>query len=135
MSDADLKIDWADWGIRVVARALALVWSIGWISFGLVSGIGEGLKPGTVLTHAALPGVIFLATALIAWRWECLGGLLLLLEGIIITAYFMTPFNQVSLVGLYFVLSSATLPALFVGFLFVYSWRKSKAYPTRQVSA
>ena len=60
--------------MRYVARALALIWAGWWTFFGLASGLAEGLSPAGVLLHATLPGLIFLVSAVITWRWEAIGG-------------------------------------------------------------
>jgi len=135
MSDMRQISEWAERGIRIVARIVALGWAMGWIMFGLISGIGEGLKPLEVLIQVTLPGLIFLITALIAWRWEGLGGTMLFLEGMAISAYFLTSIGAISFVGLYFIFFWATLPALIVGVLFIVSWRKAKVYQAHRISA
>jgi hypothetical protein len=67
---------------RYIARAGALLWAGWWTLFGLLSGIGEGLEPGGIFMHTLMPGLLFLALAVIAWRWEVPGGILLLLAGL-----------------------------------------------------
>jgi hypothetical protein len=67
---------------RLAARVLALAWAVFWSGFGLLSGIGEGGGFEAVLVHTLIPGLVFLAAALIAWRWELAGGLLLALAGL-----------------------------------------------------
>jgi hypothetical protein len=68
--------------MRYLARTLALVWAVWWTLFGLIAGMGEGYAPLGILAHATVPGLIFLVAAVIAWRWEVIGGILLLLEGL-----------------------------------------------------
>ena len=74
-------------GSRYAARALALAWGGWWTFFGLASGSGEGLSPLGVLVHTLVPGGLFLATALLVWRWERPGAVLLLLEALLAAVY------------------------------------------------
>jgi hypothetical protein len=80
--------------IRYTARGVALAWASLWTMFGLMSGIGEGLDPVGVFMHTLVPGLIFLIAAIIAWRWELFGGLLLVAEGLLTMATF--PFATTS---------------------------------------
>ena len=61
-----------------LARILSLAWGGWWTFFGLASGVGEKLRPAGVLVHATAPGLIFLASAILAWRWPVPGGVLLI---------------------------------------------------------
>jgi hypothetical protein len=71
-----------------IASVLSLLWGGWWTFFGLASGIGEGIGiPGT-LVHALVPGLIFLATALAARKWNFAGGILLVLEGVLALWFF-----------------------------------------------
>jgi uncharacterized membrane protein YqgA involved in biofilm formation len=117
---------WAERGVGSVARISAVTWAVGWIAFGMITGIGESLEPGDVIAHTFIPGFIFLITSVIAFRWECFGGILLLAEGIFLAAYYILPLNDVSLIEITFAAVSSALPALIIGSLFVMSWRKSR---------
>lgn len=98
--------------MRYSARAIAIVWAGCWAFFGLASGIGEGMNPGGVFFHTALPGLIFLLTAAGAWRWEALCGSMLVLEGLIALVVFSFARTGAGLVWL-------TFPPLIAGFLFL----------------
>ena len=69
-------------------RVLGLLWGGFWTAFGLLSGLGERLSVPGILMHAVMPGLLFLAAALIAWRWQALGGVLLIAAGLAAGAYF-----------------------------------------------
>jgi hypothetical protein len=69
--------------LRYGARALILVWAGWWTYFGVACGIGEGMSPAGIFMHS-LPGLIFLVVAGIAWRWERVGGVMLILIGLLI---------------------------------------------------
>jgi hypothetical protein len=46
-------------------------------------GIGEGGIVGTLI-HAAVPGLVFAVSVVVAWKWELIGGIILAAEGVII---------------------------------------------------
>ncbi len=95
--------------MRYVARALATLWAGWWTVFSLLSGLGEGYGLGGFFVH---PGWIFLLAALIAWRWEIVGGALLILEGLGILAYYPFSWRSEGFLTL-------ALPPLVAGAIFV----------------
>jgi len=104
--------------IRNTGRALAILWAGLWLLFGMLSGVGEGLDPVGIFMHTAVPGLIFLAAALIAWRWELAGGILLFIEGLATLSIFgfaRTPEGFLLLV----------LPPFVAGGLFLADWLRS----------
>ncbi len=105
--------------MRYIARVLVLIWAGWWAFFGLVSGAGEGLRG--VLTNApnALPGLVFLVSTAIVWRWEAIGGVALLICGLFALFFFHIGKNL-------FLLLTTVLPPLVAGFLFLVSWWKSR---------
>ncbi|MBN2289342.1 MAG: hypothetical protein JXQ83_08415 [Candidatus Glassbacteria bacterium] len=98
--------------VRWSARILALVWAGFWTWFGLASGLGEGLDPLGVFMHTLLPGLVFLAAALAAWRWEAAGSAGLLLMAVLALVQF--PFARQS-----FGLATITLPPVIAAVLFI----------------
>jgi uncharacterized integral membrane protein len=100
--------------VRYLARGIALVWALWWTLFGLLAGISEGYDWLGIFRHAAVPGLVFLLAAVIAWRWEIIGGTLLILEGIATLVVF--PFTR-TLEGFL----TLFLPPLIAGTLFVAS--------------
>ena len=63
------------------ASILALAWGAWWTFFGIASGIGESIGALGTVMHT-LPGLVFLASAFIARRWNLPGGVLLVAVGI-----------------------------------------------------
>ena len=127
MKEIDYTGDRVARWMRYVARALALIWAGWWTFFGLACGLGEGMSPAGVLLHAALPGLIFLVSAAIAWRWEAIGGIVLVLEGLLVfIAYPVMTYSRFPLSTIVFVLLTMALPPLAAGFLFLASWQKSR---------
>jgi hypothetical protein len=110
--------------MRYLARALALLWAGWWVFFGLASGIGEGGTPAYVLLHTAVPGLVFLISAIVAWRWEAVGGVILMLEGVLVLIGYPIVFGRFPLTTIVFVLLTMALPPLVAGFLFLADWRR-----------
>lgn len=112
---------WARW----IARILSLVWAGFWVYFGLASGISEPTtergKLMDVLIHTAVPGLVFLVSALIAWWWQAVGGVLLLVEGLVIAVGYllMTQHSRFSLLTKSQVDLMLALPPLVSGILFL----------------
>ena len=114
------KTNW----MRHVAGALVLVWAGFWLFFGLASGIAEGLSRGGVLVHTTFPGLIFLASAVVAWRTQVIGAALLLMEGLaVLIAYPIMTYHQFRFSTIVFVILTMSLPPLVAGLLFIASWR------------
>jgi hypothetical protein len=107
--------------IRYTARALALIWAGWWTLFGLLAGIGEGYGPEGVLLHMAIPGLLFLLAAAVAWRWELIGALMLGFEGALTLLVF--PFARTP-VGFLML----ALPPLLAGGLFFAHWVQSDTH-------
>lgn len=73
-----------------------------------------------VLIHTTVPGLVFLVTALIAWRWQAVGGMLLLLEGLIVAVGYPWRFQGRFPLGTYvFMELTMALPPLVAGVLFL----------------
>lgn len=65
------------------ARALALLWAGFWIFFFVASVVVEGVS-GHVILVGALVLLLFVILALVPWRWEATGGLLLVVMSLVI---------------------------------------------------
>lgn len=102
---------------RWIARFLALCWAGWWIFFGLASGIDEGSSVPVILVHAAIPGALFLISALLPWRYEMLGGKVLLIEGILIAIIYPYLARHFQLFVILMVLLTMALPPLIAGLL------------------
>lgn len=120
-------LDWRYRHTRTIARCLALLWASTWVFFGASAGFSEGLTPAKVLLHATVPGLIFLLTAAIAWRWEMLGAKLLLLEGLLIFAFYpVITWGATSLTGVLLVIFTMALPPLLAGILLRENWHRAR---------
>ncbi|MCD6359136.1 MAG: hypothetical protein J7L90_04195 [Dehalococcoidia bacterium] len=113
--------------MRSIARVLSLVWGGWWLFFGLASGAGEGVKGLLLNTPNALPGLIFLITAVVAWRRERLAAIALMVEGaIVLIGYPLMVREHGYLLTIVFVLLTMGVPPLVAGFLFLKSWSRLK---------
>ena len=113
-----LKPKW----MRYCAGVVALVWAAFWSFFGLASGIGEGLSPMAVLVHTTLPGLIFVASAVAAWRTHLIGAVVLLIEGLVILiGYSVMTYHNFPSSTIVFVILTMALPPIFASFLFISS--------------
>lgn len=128
--------------MRFAARFLALLWAGWWVFFGLASGFGEeitrllrsytllqnlsDLRVGPVLLHAAWPGLVFLLSVAVAWRWETIGGALLIFEGLLVlVGYPLMTYRRMLPATILFVLLTMALPPLVAGALLLASRRAS----------
>lgn len=72
---------------RVAARVVSLGWGVFWAWFGFASGAAEYASVGDVAVEM-MPGLLFLAVALLAWKHPAPGGALLMALAIVtFTAY------------------------------------------------
>lgn len=111
---------------KYIARIIALVWAGWWVFFGLASGIGEGLDPIGVVVHTAVPGLIFLVLAIIAWLREDIGGALLVLAGLVIMViYPLMARGSLSISTILVTMALLALPPLIAGGLCLACWRQS----------
>jgi hypothetical protein len=111
------------------ARILGILWAGFWTWFGAASGIAEGLTPFGVLRYAAVPGLVFVLLLVIAWRWEAVGGGLLVLIGILIAVAYPMLFRRLSALTIFLTDLTLALPPLLAGLLFVFHWWSGKPRP------
>ncbi len=105
---------------RWVSRSgpvLALLWAFFWIWFGIASGIAEKLEPAGVVMHT-LPGLVFLAVAVLSWRWPAIGGVALIGVGVVVAVVYPLMFSsRFPLKTVVAVLLTMALPPLAAGVL------------------
>jgi hypothetical protein len=104
------------------ARFLVLAWALFWIWFGLASGVGEGLNATGVLIHGALPGLIFLTLALLAWRWHHVGAFLLVAASLAIAVGYPILAQRFPASTILLVVLTMAVPPFVAGLLF---WREA----------
>ncbi len=112
--------------LQTIARLVALLWAGWWVFFGVASGIGEGLDPLGVVIHTAVPGLIFLALAILAWLRAGVGGALLVITGLLILViYPIMAHGSLSLVTILITVALLALPPLVAGALCLACWRQT----------
>ena len=73
--------------------------------------------------------VIFAASVVMAWRWEILGGIWFILEGIVAPFYF-----QISSADEPTFIFAATIAPILLGILFIISWKQDEKSRVRHYS-
>lgn len=110
--------------MRKFALIFALVWAVWWLYFGIASGSAAGSADNLI---NAIPGLIFFVSAYIAWRWQKPGGIILLVEGLILLfGYPRLAHDRISAGVIFLVVLMLALPALLSGFLLLINKPKKK---------
>ena len=119
---------------RSIARILSILWAIVWIYLCLTFAIGQpGLDTSGIIIVTAVSALFLLGPAVIAWWWETLGGVILLIEGllglvlaggaVILPLMLRKSFPVIHFAFILFVLA---LPPLISGILFLIIHRQEK---------
>ena len=109
--------------LRFAARVLILCW-VGFWGFFIVASILSEPFQTTAFVPIAIYLLFFVIPVFIAWRWERIGGVLLLLIGhAVFVVYPMV--MKVSLFTVLMVYLTMAFPPLIAGLLFFISRRKS----------
>jgi len=113
---------------RSTAWVLVIIAIVFWLWFGIGSAYVERAGPFNWLMHILVPGGIFMLTALMAWRWERIGGALFVLEGIVALGFIVRAFlwGRFTTSTLMLMCLTLALPPLAAGILFLICWRKSR---------
>ena len=104
--------------LRYTALIILLVISLFWFVFALLSGseeYGGGIKGILMNSPNALPWLLLLIFVFISWKWEVVGGTIILIMGIF-TIYFFNVFKHLFS---FFVFS---LPLMILGLFLILSW-------------
>lgn len=115
--------DYLRWAGRILALAAALFW----LWWGVGSAYVEGFSWTSLLSHC-LPGLLILMGTLVAWRWEGVGGSLLIGVAILVTAFllwgilFRGGYRQMAAI----VWSTMALPPFLAGVLFLLSVHRER---------
>jgi hypothetical protein len=115
--------------LRYAARILGVLWAlfytlVGWSWYSMYWY--DYFRFTMALIFLVVAFVAWVSIA-IAWRWEGIGGVLLLVEGLLISLLSLWPLTHEpgALVALA-VLVALAMPPLIIGILFLVSWRKSR---------
>lgn len=104
--------------LRVAARSIVIVISLVWLWFGITAAWEEGTALSWIL-HLLLPGGVLLLTAAISLKWERVGALLLVAEGVFFTTWVVwsASITEVTDWGLAVLLGILGVPLLISGAL------------------
>ena len=109
--------------LRLIARVLILCWVGFWGFFLVASLLCEPFKTGGLIP-IAIYLLLFIVPVFIVWRWERIGGVLLLLIGhAILFGYPLLASKALTTVVMVYL--TMAFPALISGLLFFLSGRKS----------
>ena len=100
-----------------------------WLSFGIVLSIGDGMDIIEALFHTAVPGLVFLASIIIAFRWAFAGGVFLIVEGLVVSFAYSAIFGHCQKITIVFVILLMSLPLLVSGILLILSCREGRKPP------
>ena len=125
---------------RNIAVTIILISGGYWSFHGLTSGLRTGLGFGGILFHTAVPGLIFLFSAAVAWCWKVIGGVVLVIEGVLVFLMYCAYLSEwgISLDSVFVMLRlvlTTALPPFVSGCLFILSWWKSRASKPMQTGA
>ena len=119
-----LIVDWE----RKAAWILAIVAIVFWLWFGIGSAMVEEGGWFNWLMHILIPGGLFFIAALIAVRWQVVGGVLLTIMGVIAVALSLVGFLRSAFAPttMIMMLLTLSLPPLLSGILFLVDVRKAR---------
>jgi hypothetical protein len=121
---------------RSTARMLALIWACGWVFFAVLGVGDQGFSRQGVLI-LIFCFLVFLGSAVIPRLWERIGGIILLIEGLIIlVGYLFFLRDRYPIFAIIIVVLALAMPPLVAGFLFLAAgWRRSRTSGTPQESS
>jgi hypothetical protein len=111
------------------ARVLAVSWALFWVWLGFASGIAEGETVRGVVVHTAVPGLFFALLVVVAWRWQTLGGVLLVLAGLFAFVVYPILFHRLPPLTIFLTLLTMAVPPLVAGILLLMDGWLSKPRP------
>jgi len=123
MSEIEIKSQTSlrkSYWLNYAAKIISGLWAGFWIFFAVANIGSEGFSV-TGLRIAVGFTLVFLISALIPWRWEMTGGIILLIEGLAIAVYYpLMVRDNFSLHTVIFLELTMALPPLLAGFMFVH---------------
>lgn len=111
--------------VRWIARAVIVAWAGWWTFFAAASSASAPGKWLDAVLVTLLAAVVFLGSALVAWRHEFAGGSLLVAEGLFFGSLYQVGFFHARSPGaMALVLLTLALPPLVCGLVFIaLGWR------------
>lgn len=116
--------------LRWAGRILALAVAVFWLWWGVGSAYVEGFTLGSLLAHSA-PGLLILIATLVAWKWEMIGGGLLVGVAVLVTAFLLWAISRAGYQGASRQMAASVwltmaLPPLLAGLLLLLSARRAR---------
>jgi hypothetical protein len=121
---------------RRAAIILVVIAVVFWLWFGIGSAI---VTQGTAFDwfmYLMMPGGVFIISAFIAWCWNRIGGIILILEGLMALVFVIIAFISGNYDATTFILMILTLcfPPLVSGILFtIHGWRLGELRSTENL--
>jgi hypothetical protein len=109
--------------MRTASLWLGFLCGIWWLAFA-------ALSPATSIQTLPLAFATLIATA-VAWKWEAVGGTLLILEGVGNLMY-VSSLERASLTSSILLYLTLALPPLLSGILFAVHWRRVRSSEASQ---
>ncbi len=118
--------------IRFFARGIALVWAVGWTSLVLGQAFLWSESPAGEISTVVIVCLVLMGSALIGWRCEGIGAIVLVSEGCGVLAISfclaIMGAGDFTFMRAVVVICGLALPALAAGLLFHACWRRSGDY-------
>lgn len=111
--------------LAIAGKVLALLWAGWWTFFAVAVVLSEGGNPVNILRFGWWLTLIPLGVALIALRWETLGGILLVIAGVA-AAVLYPLLNTASIGTIIFMFLAMAAPPLAAGILLLVGSRKAR---------
>ncbi len=106
-------------------RILSFAWAGFWFWFGVAEAIQDKLPWQRIALYGLRPGLIFLALAVIAWRWPRIGAALLNLTGFALAVWYAVNFGHMPTATKLFTLGTFAFPPLLCGLVLAYQRPKN----------
>jgi len=104
--------------VKYIARTLSILWLLWWFYSSILFYIPDGMDAVLGNPREFFAIVIFAISVGVAWRFDIIGGIWLLLEGLISPVYFKLSAGDNTV----FIFMSLIAPIL-LGVLFLVSWK------------
>ena len=92
--------------------------------FGAAGAIVDELPLIAVYKEMALPGLLFLASAIVVWQWERVGGIILIVESVLLLVIYPLFWSYLTLDVKLLTLLVLAVPPLVSGILFIKAHRR-----------
>ena len=116
--------------MRYGARALVIIWAAWWLY--VILFLSQPYVQGSAAITVGL-SLALLVSAFISWRWEGIGGAVLIGESLVAAiAFSVSARNSAALATVIQGLLSIALPPLVAGVLFLICWNRTRAMPYKK---